>query len=319
VWRGGDFEFLLLKRLSDLQFERRDYRAALTTLRQIVSIFEKRPESKEIATQMETVFRDLFSNGGADKLPPVAALGLYFDFRQLTPLGKDGDLMIRQLSDRLVGVDLLPQAAQLLQHQVSFRLRGEERAAVAGKLAAIYLLDKQPLKALETLGSTRFRQVPVEVARERKFLEVQAFMELQRYNDATVLLRGDDSKEAETLRAEMAWRQANWAEAAQSFQKVLNRRWENQAPLSVTERNQVMQHAIALVLSDNLVGAEALRRQFQPLMAQTTEGDAFDLITTSIDKSSINFRQVAGRIAQFDVLEGFLERYRKPVNGGTRS
>lgn len=319
VWRGGDFEFALLKRLSDLQFERKDYRAALTTMRQIVSIFEKRPESKDIATQMEAVFRDLFSGGGADKMPPVAALGLYFDFRQLTPLGKDGDVMIRQLADRLVGVDLLPQAAQLLQHQVSFRLRGEERAAIAGKLAAIYLLDKQPLKALETLGSTRFRQVPVEVARERKFLEVQAFMELQRYNDATVMLRGDDSREAETLRAEMAWRQANWAEAAQSYQKVLSKRWENQAPLTVTERNQLMQNAIALVLSDNLAGAEALRRQFQALMAQTSEGDAFDLITTSIDKGSINFRQVAGRIAQIDVLESFLERYRRPANGATRS
>ena len=318
VWRGGDFEFALLKRLADLQLERRDYRAALNTMRQIVSVFEKRPESKEVAAQMETVFRDLFSNGGADTLPPVAALGLYFDFRQLTPLGKDGDVMIRQLSDRLVGVDLLSQAAQLLQHQVSFRLRGEERAAVAGKLAAIYLLDKQPIKALETLGSTRFRQVPVEVARERKFLEAQAFMELQRYSDATVLLRGDDSKEAETLRAEMAWRQANWAEAAQAYQKVLNRRWENQAPLTVTERNQVMQHAISLVLADNFTATEQLRRQFLPLMTETTEADAFDLITTNIDKGSINFRQVAGRIAQIDVLDSFLDRYRRP-NGGTRS
>lgn len=315
VWRGGDFEFALLKRLADLQLERRDYRAALNTMRQVVSVFEKRPESKDVAAQMETVFRDLFSGGGADTLPPVAALGLYFDFRQLTPLGKDGDVMIRQLSDRLVGVDLLSQAAQLLQHQVSFRLRGEERAAVAGKLAAIYLLDKQPLKALETLGSTRFRQVPVEVARERKFLEAQAFMELQRYSDATVLLRGDDSKEAETLRAEMAWRQANWAEAAQAYQKVLNRRWESQAPLTVTERNQLMQNAISLVLSDNFAGAEALRKQFQPLMAETTEADAFDLITTNIDKGSINFRQVAGRIAQIDVLNSFLDRYRRSASG----
>ena len=53
-------------------------------------------------------------------------------------------------------------------------------------------------------------------------------------------------------------------------------------------------------------------------MAETTEADAFELITTNIDKGSINFRQVAGRIAQIDVLDSFLDRYRRP-NGGTRS
>ena len=64
-------------------------------------------------------------------VPAVDALGLFYDFRELTPPGRRGDEMIRRLSDRLVSVDLLDQAADLLQHQVDHRLQGAARAQVA--------------------------------------------------------------------------------------------------------------------------------------------------------------------------------------------
>ena len=46
------------------------------------------------------------------------------------------------LAGRLVHVDLLEQAAQLLQHQVDERLQGVGKSQVAADLAAIYLLTK---------------------------------------------------------------------------------------------------------------------------------------------------------------------------------
>ncbi len=52
--------------------------------------------------------------------------------------------MIRRLADRLVSVDLLPQAAELLQHQIDNRLQGAARAQVATRLAVIYLMDHKP-------------------------------------------------------------------------------------------------------------------------------------------------------------------------------
>ena len=55
--------------------------------------------------------------------------------RELTPIGRRGDEMIRRLADRLVAVDLLDQAAELLQHQVDHRLQGAARAQVATRLA----------------------------------------------------------------------------------------------------------------------------------------------------------------------------------------
>ena len=51
--------------------------------------------------------------------PPVSAvdaLSLYYDFRDLTPIGRKGDEMIRTLADRLVALDLLDQALVIAPH-----------------------------------------------------------------------------------------------------------------------------------------------------------------------------------------------------------
>ena len=52
------------------------------------------------------------------------SLGPVYDYRELTPIGRLGDEMIRKLADRLIAVDLLDQASELLQHQVDNRRTG---------------------------------------------------------------------------------------------------------------------------------------------------------------------------------------------------
>ena len=49
---------------------------------------------------------------------------MFYEFRELTPIGRRGDEMIRRLADRLVAVDLLDQASELLQYQIDQRLEG---------------------------------------------------------------------------------------------------------------------------------------------------------------------------------------------------
>ena len=58
-----------------------------------------------------------------------AAGSLFYDNIDLTPIGADGDEMIRRMADRLVAVDLLGPAANLLAYQVNKRLDGVARAS----------------------------------------------------------------------------------------------------------------------------------------------------------------------------------------------
>src|ERR1043166_962460 len=99
---------------------------------------------RRIRDEAAATFEALFLGGKADALPPVEALSLFYDFRAPPPVGRRGDEMIRRLADRLVSVDLLDQAAALLQHQVDHRLQGAARAQIAGRLAVIYLLGRKP-------------------------------------------------------------------------------------------------------------------------------------------------------------------------------
>ena len=49
---------------------------------------------------------------------------------------------MKQVFERLVSVDLFEQAAQLLNYQVSFRLKGIEKGSNASKLVVAYLFDR---------------------------------------------------------------------------------------------------------------------------------------------------------------------------------
>ena len=96
-------------------------------------------------------FPQLYLSSKGDGLRPVDALGMFYEYSELTPIGRRGDEMIRRLADRLVAVDLLDQASELLQYQVDKRLEGAARAQVAARLAMVYLTSHKPDRAISAL------------------------------------------------------------------------------------------------------------------------------------------------------------------------
>ena len=70
--------------------------------------------------------------------------------------------MIRRMADRLVAVDLLGPAANLLAYQVDKRLDGVAKAQVATRLAAIYLMDHKPQAAVDVLHDSQISGLPDE-------------------------------------------------------------------------------------------------------------------------------------------------------------
>ena len=58
---------------------------------------------------------------------------------------------------------------------------------------------------------------PPETREERRHLQTQAFIDLQRFEDTLELLKQDSSPTGAALRADISWRTSNWDGAAQSF------------------------------------------------------------------------------------------------------
>ena len=138
VWRGMPWKSGYCAGWPELYQENEDYLAGLRTLRQVAGHFSANRQAPEITKQMSETFERLFHDGHADSLPAVSAIALYREFQELTPPSEKGNEIIRKLADRLVDVDLLDDAAALLEKQVRYRLTGVEKAKVGARLAVVH-------------------------------------------------------------------------------------------------------------------------------------------------------------------------------------
>ena len=154
AWRADDFELTLLQQLATLYIGDGQYRGGLVTMKLAVTHFSRFRASAAIAARMNELFAEIFLRDGANDLAAIDALTLYYEFQELTPVGAEGDEVIQKLADRLVALDLLDRAAELLEHQLKYRLRGVEKARVGTRLAVIHLMNGTPEGTIQALRLT---------------------------------------------------------------------------------------------------------------------------------------------------------------------
>jgi hypothetical protein len=278
-------------------------------MRTVADRYPNNPAARQLRADMSTVFERLFLDGEADQLEPIEALGLFYEFSDLTPVGPNGDRIVRLLAGRLVNVDLLEQAAQLLQHQVDERVDGMNKAQVAADLAAIYLMDHKPDQALVALASSRQPNMPQTLLADRRILEARALLDLGRLDGAVELVERDRSEDAQRVRADAAWRSHDWDRAAVELRNLLAMR-DRAQPLDESGRQAVLRQAVALTLDGNDDAVHALYREYAGDMANTPESDAFEVVASGISADGAAIRDVARAVARTDLLDRFLQRLR---------
>jgi tetratricopeptide (TPR) repeat protein len=310
VWRGDETETEGLKLLAHLYTEDSRYRDAFHVMRTALLAHPNSDMTRKIQDEAATTFESLFLGGKGDALPPVEALGLFYDFRELTPIGRRGDEMIRRLSDRLVGVDLLDQAAELLQHQVDHRLQGAARAQVATRLAVVYLMNRKPDRAIATLQATRVAELSNDMRDQRLLLESRAMSSLGRHDLALELITNINSREATRLRSDILWAARRWREAGEQIELLYGDRWRQFAPLNDTERADILRAAIGFALSEESIGLGRLREKYQAKFADGPDRRAFDVVTAPIGTNGIEFQDIAKKVASVDTLDAFLRDLR---------
>lgn len=310
AWRGDVFEFDLMRRLGELYIDVGEYRKGMVTMRRTVEQFPDLPEAQKLAGEMNEIFASLFEGKHAESMSPVTAMGLYYDFRELTPEGERGDRMIRRLADRLAAVELLDEAAKLLEHQVRHRLKGVEKSRVATRLAVLYLLDHKPSEAISALRSSRNLQLSEDQIRERRILEARGLTELGHYERALLLLNGLEGRDVNEIRTEILWRARKWQRAAVSLStRLVDLRTSNQE-LDTEARQDILRFAIASSLAGDRPALERLRDDFTRRMKDKPEWPAFQVVTSVDQRDTAEFRNLAAEIAQVGRFEQFMSAYR---------
>lgn len=310
-WRGDETELKTLRFLAQLQAQNGDYRQAFEAMQAAIQANAAAETMRLLQDEMAAVFSNLFLRGGADAMEPVKALALFYDFREMMPVGRRGDEMVRRLANRLVALDLLDQAADLLRHQVDNRLKGAARAQVAADLGVVYLMDAKPNMALRVLNQTRQAKLPRELERQRNIVEARALTESGRPDLALEIVRNMRGEDVERLRADTLWAAQSWREAGEQLEGLLGGRWSDKVPLADQERNDILRAAIAYSLADDGFSLSRLSAKFARKMSDSPDATAFEVVTRPAAERGVEFLSVLDSIQAADSLDVFLSEYQR--------
>ena len=313
TWRGGEVEVGTLADLARFYGRAKRWRDMFTVVRRANRYFPTHPVSRGLHEEAAALLEGLLLGREGEQLTGLQALSLYFDFKELAPVGRRGDEIVRRLADRLVELDLLEQAADLLQYQVERRLTGAARATIAARLAAIRLLDRKPLMALSALHSTRLSGLPEEVRRLRYVLEARALADLSRTDLALEVLEGETGPAFDRLRTSILWNARRWREAGEAGEALLGSRWEGPDALSDRERSDVLRAAIAYVFADERISLDRLKQKFARKIMDSADARTFELILRPGAVETREFRIAAQEAARADTLRTFLADWTLPA------
>jgi len=231
---------------------------------------------------------------------------MFYEHRDLTPIGRRGDEMIRRLADRLVAVDLLEQAGELLQYQVDHRLEGAARAQVASRLAMVYLMSRKPERAIAALRTTRIADLAGELRQQRLLLEARAQSDVGRHDLALDIISNIGGREAVRLRSDIYWGARRWRESAEQIELLYGDRWRDFQPLTALEKSDVIRAAIGYALAEDAIGLARFREKYGPKMDGEGDRAAFDAAAKPAAANSADFARIARMAAAIDTLDGFL-------------
>jgi tetratricopeptide (TPR) repeat protein len=306
IWRGDGTEVKTLGMMARIYADTGRYTESLAATRTATRLQPNSTISRQSQDEASALFAQLYLSPKGDDMPPVDALAMFYEYHELTPIGRRGDEMIRRLADRLVAVDLLDQAAELLQYQVDHRLEGAARAQVAARLAMVYLTNRKPDRAIAALRSTRIADLSGELRQQRLLLEARAQSDVGRHDLALDIISNIGGREATRLRSDIYWASRRWRESSEQIELYYADRWRDFKPLNPVEKGDVIRAVVGYALAEDSIGLARFREKYAPLMSGDADRAAFETASKPAAANSSEFGQIAKMAASVDTLDGFL-------------
>ncbi|WP_324696797.1 hypothetical protein ACLIMP_00390 [Novosphingobium aerophilum] len=209
----------------------------------------------------------------ARKLPLDKAAGLYWDYRDIAPGGAEGDLMASHLAERLQQAGLYERAADLLSYQLFVRAGDLARGPLSARVATLFILAGRPDRALDTLRKSEDPSLPDAMIAARKRVEAAALSQIGRIDEAMAVLQ--DVPSADTLRAEILWKQRDWARYAEASAGSL----PSGRALDTVGQAVVLRHAISLAMLGREEGLAGLHARYAAAFRGLPAAPVFEMLT----------------------------------------
>lgn len=284
-WRGDDIERRDLRLAYRLAQENHDVPRALQAGATLVRFTDMGQEAPVLLAQLQGMLHEALSPDS--KVPIAAAAGIYWEYRDFAPAGTDGDALAMRLADRLQAAGLPERAAELVEYQLKSR-QDVTRGPLSVRVATLHILAGQPQRALEVLRISEDPNFTKEMQWDRKRMQAVALFQLGKKDVAEAALQ--DVPDAQTIRAEIAWKTQNWARLADGGTAL-------PAPRALNDvgQAQVLRQAIALAMLGREDALGKLRTRYAAAFQGLPSAGAFDVLTRAV--SQINPESIEAAMA----------------------
>ena len=309
-WRGDFLEAKLLALAARVALDTKKWRNAFTAVQRLNRIFADTDGVRPLLEEVTLRFDALIGGDQPDAIAPVDAVALLMEFREFMPTGRRADELIRKYIERLVDLDLIPQATELLRYQIEYRLEGTPRAAAAVRLASLYLIDHKPVDAVRAISETRSNGLPDDLRMARRLIEARARADLGETQAATELLEDLNSREAAIVRADVYWKAKNWTLAGDNYERALGDAWRSEGALSADDLKIALKTAASYVMAGDTLANERFRGRYREKLAATPESGVFRLLTAPVNVQKPIAKGVSADKNDAGLLDNFLKSYR---------
>ncbi len=317
AWRGDALEYDVLERLAQNHADMRDYPHALEEYTLLKERFPKDARAETIPATQQKLFDSVFTGPDRDKLMPYSQLAVWDNYPQFRPTDPAQLKATRfYLVDRMMQLDLVQQARDMLGTIIKDSTDPVERATIGLRQAGITLIDHKPTEALTALEASAPPpevSLPAAIATERRLLAAKAQAEMGQLEQALAAMADDYGEAASRLRVDITWKARRWPEAAAALSTLTTPKnlKDKIAVLEGEQPDLVLRQATALALAGDRAGLVTVRDRFGPAMAKTPQATAFNLLTRPEDSGGLPDRAaLQGRISEVDLFQSFLGKYR---------
>ena len=308
AWGDIEFKKKVLKDLSDAYTENKNYPKALETLLSLRNISNEK-ETEKITDQMIKIFENVYTRNQDNEMSTLKSLAMYNDYKWLAPLSSKHSEITQSVADRMVSVDLLDRAFDLLSEQFSKEdLSPQQRAGIGTRIALINLFKNRPSDALQILDASESINLPQTLQAYRRLIRAKALAAIGVPETALELISNDYSRNALLLKTEIYWNSEQWGNAADTIKYLIEKPTPNQK-MTEEQMQLVLDWATTLKKAGRDTVIVRLRNTFKPYFEKTAYESAFNVLTDTFDADKISLNKINQVINNISAFSGFAEMY----------
>jgi tetratricopeptide (TPR) repeat protein len=314
IWRGDNMEMQIQQEIGELYLKRGEIQEALRTWKRVKNNFPTHSQALIIERKMNKIFIDFFlKTSNLSPKEAFDAVAVFYEFKELMPVGKIGDRIIEKLIDNLVELDLVESASELLEHLIKNRLAGTQKERSINKLLKLYLIRNQIDKALSALSlGDSYDDLPLTIRKERKFIHAKLLGKKGRVEAAMDLLNNEDERETDPIKAQIFWDNHDWRHFTLYSEPYLYSIVNSKNTLSGNDLIKLVMQCIAYVKSGEHDLLRKLYDSFKERLPQTNKyGEIVEALRNVAEISSD--RSIVEIISQSKKLETLLNELLKLI------